>query len=162
MWHEMSVGALLKLALKLLSASLVAFLCSLAIAMAIGHYIPRVYGTAVRPEPGRIYTWEELQKADKEARARAEELRRQLRSQSFREVVRELKLHALWGIWVPWLLLPLVTPLKTFLHFAIVMTVPIAAALLPLVPVEELFVITIAIAVGALSRQLLARRKHAT
>src|SRR3989304_8974760 len=163
MWHEMTLGAVLKLGAKLLSASLIAFVCSLAIAMAIGHYIPRVYGgPSVRPDPGRIYTLQELEKAEREAKARGEELRRQWRSQSFREVVHELKIHALWATWVPWLLLPLVVRLKTLLHFAVVAALPIGGALLPLVPLEELLVIAIALAVGALSRELLARRKHAT
>jgi hypothetical protein len=161
MWHEgFTVGA----ALKILGASIIAFICSTAIAMAVGYYVPRVYGSSSpnRPDPGRVYTLAELQKAEKEAKARVEELRRQVRAKSFAEVVHEQKLHALWAVWVPWLLVPFVVRLKSLMHFAALMLVPIAATFLNVVPIEELLVITTAIAIGISIRQLLASRRHAT
>jgi hypothetical protein len=73
MWHDgLTIGGVL----KLLLASLLAFICSLAIAMAIGRYVPKVYGSgaSIHHDPGRIYTKEGLQKAEKEVKARGEEL----------------------------------------------------------------------------------------
>ena len=159
MWHEMTIGAVL----RLVSASLIAFVLSFTIAMAVGYYIPEVYNRpSIPPAPGTIYTLQELKKANEDAKVAERELRRQWRSQSPREVQREFWNHALWETWVPWLLLPLLVRLKTLLHFAVVAAIPIVGALLFLVPPEGLLVIVIALTAGVLLREPITRRKHAT
>ena len=134
--------------LKLLLASLIAFSYGLVIPLAAGKLVPAIYGPSpVHSDPVKIYSLEDLQKAEKDMKASVGKIRKQS-SVTPSAVIYDLKVRAFWILWVPWLLLPLLMPIRTLPQFLLVLAVPALAVLVHLAPPEELLMAAAAAGAG--------------
>ena len=157
----MSALAFLKTSL----ASVIAMVCSVAISMVIGYYVPHVTSGSSAPPapvPGTVYTLEELNRAEAAAKARMEQQRRDFAAQPFAEVLRAMQFRALWGTWVPWLLLPFVFFIGSIKQAVHALLVPLLMTVAGIAPVEGFFVFAAALAAGVGARRALRGQRRAT
>jgi len=101
---------------KTLVASVLALLCSVAIAVVIGYYVPRVVSSSA----------------------------------------------ILWGIWLPWFLLPYSTSIRNFGQAALALAPPAIITVAGGIPPGALVEFALALALGAGARRFLAEKKRAT
>jgi len=101
---------------KTLVASVLALLCSVAIAVVIGYYVPRVVSSSA----------------------------------------------ILWGIWLPWFLLPHTTSVRNYGQTALALALPVIITIAGGVPPEALVVFTVALLLGVGTRRFLVEKKSAT
>ena len=151
--------------LKTLLASVAAVVCSIVISMVIGYYVPHVISGSAQPTPpppGTVYTLEELNRAEAEANARMEQRRRDFAAQPFSEIVRKMQFRALWGTWLPWLLLPFVLLIASIKQAALALAIPLLMAVGGVAPVEGFFVFAAALAAGVGARRALLGQRRAT
>lgn len=132
-------------------ASGMATLCSLVMAFVMATFVPSVLeGTDInaRPPEQRLYTMEELDRAEKEMKA---EIKAEEEDKSFEaraRVFRSIQRPALWISWLPWILLPFVLSLSSFIQVVLALTFPALMVATTTAPPEEIGVFAVAIAVG--------------
>lgn len=68
----------------------------------------------------------------------------------------------LWGIWLPWFLLPHITSLRNYGQAALALALPVIITIADGVPPEALVAFTVALLLGVGARRFLAEKKRAT
>ena len=135
---------------KCFSVSAVAMLCSFVLMVAYGKYVPQTMsdsngGKPIEIDKNRIYTEEELNKAEKNMEERLRRLREERGNVDFKEAFHEAKSRAVVITWIPWFIFPLFLLLKNNLYFGflILMVLPISLTLLSLVLPLELLIFAV-------------------
>jgi hypothetical protein len=151
------------IALKLLFVSAIAVVISFAIAIAIGRYVPIIVeGRPPVPLEDRPYTMEELNKAREAMDARIEETRKRDNARPRSELLREMQLHAWWGTWIPWFLLPFVMVIANFKQVILVLVFPLMLVALAVSPIEQFGAFAVALAIGIAVKRFYSVNERAT
>lgn len=150
----------------LLIASGMAMLCSLILAVVMGAFVPFVIedtdAGARAPTPGKVYTEEQLNRAEKEAKARMKARAEDKSFESRAKTLRSMQRPALWISWVPWLLLPFFVRVSSILYGAMVLIVPGLMVATTVAPPESLLVFAIALALGVWAKHAYKHARQAT
>jgi hypothetical protein len=149
-WLSVSSSRVLRLVLCSAAAS-VASVVVVIIALIL--FPVRTEGTPLQVQPGRTYSWEELEEArramDERLKARHEEDKRR----SFLEHVTETKRHWTFISWLPWLLVGFGVSIRSASDVLVLLSVPAVLAFVGVVWVGELPTYGAGIFIGWLARR---------
>jgi hypothetical protein len=145
----------------LLLASLLALCASFIVAIILDAMVPRITvhhpELAQTPPAGKLFTKEDLDRAEREAEERLKQWREEVKRNPPRQDVGELKQRALPVSWIPWLLLPFFYRLRELREVMVIVSIPLVLVLTPIVLPWELFSFSLACATGYCIARFLKR-----
>ena len=139
-------------AINVAFGSVVASALSVGIAFVMAFFVPVVVeGTepSVRPQAGQVFTHEELERAEREAKAR---MKAHAADQSFErqsKFSRSMQRSGLLLSWIPWFLLPLVVRRISPAWLFLTLTIPVLMVVATISPIESIAVFAAALCIGA-------------
>ena len=144
--------------------SSIAMVINLLIAIAVANLIPVPVSTESYPQQNlrdEVFTKQDLDKAERAMKGKIQKYLIESEHETFQDRLSAIKRNAAFLSWLPWLLLPLVFPVKNHLDILYLLVLPVILIFTKSVWIFEVPLFALALAMGVfLSHQLHRKPKR--
>lgn len=140
-------------------AAIVAMTISLLATEVTSMFIPVSLGPTeqIQIDSSKVYTRDELDRSDLKMREKIRVEQERIKAsggQVFIDIFKASKQNSIFFVWIPWLLLPILFPIRSYIEAAVVVSLPLLIAIAGLFLPIEILTFYVALSCGFIVKRL--------